>query len=94
MNLAQTEHLLCEQTQEYLKMIYRQSKITGSVQINFVAAKLDLPSPSAVKTAQLLQQAGMIVYEKYGRIKLTEDGVRYVDALLRFEKEIRSEKKL
>ena len=85
MNLAQTERLLCEQTQEYLKMIYRQSKITGSVQINFIAAKLGLPSSAAAKTAQLLQQSGMILYEKYGRIRLTEDGKQYVGALIRQE---------
>ena len=90
MNLAQTERLLCEQTQEYLKMINRQSKITGSVQINFIAAKLGLPSPTAAKTAQFLQQTGLIVYEKYGRIKLTEDGKRYAEALHAYEKSTRS----
>ena len=86
MDLAQTQRLLCEQTQEYLKTIYRQSKITGSVQINFVAAKLGQSSTAAAKTAQLLQQSGMIVYEKYGRIRLTDVGKRYVEALLAYEK--------
>lgn len=81
MNLAQTERLLCEQTQEYLKMIYRQSKITESVQINFIAAKLGLSSSSAAVTAQLLQQSGMILYEKYGRIRLTDEGKRYAYSL-------------
>lgn len=82
MNLAQSERLLCGQTQEYLKTIYLQSKITGSVQINFVAAKLGLPSASAVTTAQFLQQTGMIDYEKYGRIKLTDEGKRFAHSIL------------
>ena len=81
MNLTQSEHLLSEQIQEYLKTIYRHSKITESVQINFVAAKLGLPSAAAQKTAQFLQQTGMILYEKYGRIILTEDGKRYAERL-------------
>lgn len=81
MNLTQSERLLSEQTREYLKTVYRQSKITGSVQINFVAAKLDLPSAAASKTAQFLQQTGMIQYEKYGRILLTEDGKQYAKRL-------------
>jgi Mn-dependent DtxR family transcriptional regulator len=85
MNLAQTERLLCGQTQDYLKTVYRQSKITGSVQINFIAAKLGMTSAAAAGTAQLLQQSGMILYEKYGRIRLTDDGKRYVNALLAYD---------
>lgn len=81
MNLAQSEQLLSEQTGEYLKMLYRQSKITGSVQINFIAAKLDISFASAVQTAQFLQQTGFVCYEKYGRVTLTEDGKRYARVL-------------
>jgi Mn-dependent DtxR family transcriptional regulator len=86
MNLAQSELLLCEQTQEYLKMLYRQSKITGSVQINFLAAKLDISTHAAEKAAQFLQQTGFIVYEKYGRVILTEEGKRYARSILYHEK--------
>lgn len=86
MNLRQNELLLCEQTQEYLKMLYRQAKITGSVQINFLAAKLDLSAVSASKTAQFLQQIGLVYYEKYGRISLTDEGVRYAKTLIAYQK--------
>ena len=77
MNLQQTEFLLSIPTQEYLAMLYRQSKITGSVQINFIAAKLGLSPAAAAKTAQQLQETGFIRYEKYGMITLTQDGKRY-----------------
>ena len=93
MNLTQSEELLSEQTQDYLKMLYRQSKITGSVQINFIAAKLGLPSPTAAKTAQFLQQIGMVFYGKYGRIELTEDGKRYAGTLLASERCAQSTRK-
>lgn len=82
MNLIQTERLLSDQTQEYLKTVYRGSKITGSVQINFIAAQLSLPQAAAAVTAQFLQQVGMVVYEKYGRISLTDAGQKYVRTLL------------
>ena len=90
MDLMQSERLLCEQTQEYMKMLYRQSKITGSVQINFVAARLGLPSAAAAKTARFLEQSGMLFYEKYGRITLTEEGKHYVRNLLTHEKTVDS----
>ncbi len=86
MNLAQSEQLLYELTQDYMKMIYRQSKITGSVQINFIAAKLGISSGSAETTAQFLQQTGMVRFEKYGRITLTDDGRQYIYNLLKQEK--------
>ena len=86
MNLAQNELLLCEQTQDFIITLYRQSKISGCVQINFIASQLGLSSGSAMKTTQFLQRLGFVFYEKYGRITLTDDGKRYAKTLLRYEK--------
>ena len=77
MNLTQTEFLLSVPTQDFLATLFRQSKITGSVQINFVAAKLDISPSEAAQTIRKLQEMGMIQYEQYGKITLTESGKQY-----------------
>ncbi|MBQ7542745.1 MAG: hypothetical protein IJT44_10705 [Clostridia bacterium] len=83
MNLMQSAFLLSAPTQELLAMLFRQSKITGSVQINFVAAKLDLSHAEAVQTIRRLQELGLVTYEKYGKISLTDSGRAYGSQLVK-----------
>ena len=82
MNLSQDIFLLSEETEEYLRVLYRKTKITGSVQLNFLAAVLQVPAQEAAQTARQLHALGLVRYEPYGRIRLTAEGMAHSKHLL------------
>ena len=77
MNLSQSIFLLSEETEEFLRVLYRKTKITDSVQINFLAAALQISAQKAAQTARQLHALGLVRYEPYGRIRLTAEGRAY-----------------
>ena len=68
--------LLTASMEDYLEMIYRIHKEEGYVRMNQLAEKLNVRPSSASKTVQKLNSLGMVDYQKYGIIKLTEEGKR------------------
>ena len=88
MNLSGSAFLLSAETEYFLRVLYRQSKITNRVQINFLAAVLGVSVQNASETAKLLHEIGFVRYEKYGRISWTTCGLRYGESLIQKEREI------
>lgn len=82
MNLTRSIFLLSDTAEEFLCTLYRQTKITESVQLNFLAAALRMPQTSAADTAKKLHEIGLVRYEKYGRISLTDSGKEYGSKLI------------
>ena len=83
MNLTQNVFLLSEPAEECLHALYRKSKISGSVPLNFLAAALQIPPAQAVKTAEQLHALGLVRYEPYGRFRLTAEGAAYCQTMLK-----------
>ena len=75
--------LLTASMEDYLEMIYRIHKEEGYVRMNQLAEKLNVRPSSASKTVQKLNSLGMVDYQKYGIIKLTEEGKKLGSFLLK-----------
>lgn len=60
--------------EDYLEMIYRQAKGGKYTRVNQLASLLNVRPPSASKMAAKLRESGMVQFENYGMIELTEKG--------------------
>ncbi|MDR5659888.1 iron dependent repressor, metal binding and dimerization domain protein [Serpentinicella sp. ANB-PHB4] len=68
------ENLLTHSMEDYLEMIYRQCLDEGFARTNTLAEQLNVQAPSVSKMVQKLTRLGLLNYEKYGVIRLTEKG--------------------
>lgn len=72
--LEQNKKLLTPAMEDYLEMIYRNSLKEGYMRINTLSELLNVKAPSTTKMVQKLNELGLLKYEKYGVIFLTENG--------------------
>lgn len=80
--LQQEKAHLTPSMEDYLEMIYRNCKEKGYVRIYQLSESLNVQAPSATRTVQRLAELGLVDYEKYGIIRLTEEGERIGEFLL------------
>jgi DtxR family Mn-dependent transcriptional regulator len=80
--LEQNKRLLTSAMEDYLEMIYRNSLKDGYIRINRLAELLNVKASSASKMVQKLGELGMLKYEKYGIIILSESGKEIGEFLL------------
>lgn len=69
--------------EDYLEMIYRIHLQEGPARTTRLAARLNVQAPSVTKTVQKLTKLGLLNYEKYGLIRLTDKGKRLGSFLLK-----------
>lgn len=71
-----TEKNVTSSMEDYLEMIFRLTSEAGvdAVRVGEVAEKLSVRPSSASKMIGNLKQRGMVRYEKYGIVSLTESG--------------------
>lgn len=72
--LENHKNKLTASLEDYLEMIVRGIRKDGYIRVNTLADQLHVKPPSASKMIQKLQELGFIDYEKYGVIRLTEQG--------------------
>ena len=60
--------------EDYLEMIFRLSGQAGYTRVLELAAALHVQPPSATTMIQRLDHEGLVAYERYGTISLTEEG--------------------
>jgi Mn-dependent DtxR family transcriptional regulator len=72
--LEQNKKLLTSAMEDYLEMIYRCSLVEGFMRINALSELLNVQAPSATKMVQKLSKLGLLKYEKYEVIYLTDNG--------------------
>ncbi len=72
--LEQEKRVLTSAMEDYLEMIYRHSLASGYVRINILSELLNVHPSSATKMVQKLVKSGMVDYQKYGVILLSEKG--------------------
>ena len=68
------EKLLTSAMEDYLEMIYRSSQDEPNIRIKTIAKRLNVKDSSATKMVQKVGDLGMLEYEKYGSITLTQKG--------------------
>lgn len=80
--LKQHQTRLSDSLEDYLEMICRIMKKKGKVGVNSLANELNVKPSSASKMVIKLRQMGLILYEKYGVIQLTQEGKEIGNYLL------------
>ena len=65
---------LTNSQEEYLKTIYILKNTQKDIRVTDIAKKLDKSKASVNNAINLLKNDGLIDYEPYGQIKLTEKG--------------------
>lgn len=80
--LNQEDKSLTSGMEDYLEMIYRNMEKEGYIRINTLSRLLNVKPSSATKMVQKLAALGLVDYQKYGIIFLTEDGKKYGKFLL------------
>jgi DtxR family Mn-dependent transcriptional regulator len=81
--LGKQQEVLSPSMEDYLEMIYRNSKEEGYVRINSLAEALNVQAPSVTKMVQKLGKSGLLHYERYGIVRLTPEGERIGAFLLK-----------
>jgi len=74
--------------EDYLEMIYRNCVEYGYVRTTNLAHQLHVKTPSATRIDQKLAEKGLLDYEKYGIIQMTERGREIGKYLLRRHKTV------
>ncbi|AUS97009.1 DtxR family transcriptional regulator [Clostridium thermosuccinogenes] len=72
--LLQNNEQLTPALEDYLEMIYRSSLENGYLRINKLAELLNVKASSASKMVKKLGDLGLLNYEKYGIIVLSDSG--------------------
>lgn len=68
--------------EDYLEMIYRLSKNNNKVHIKDLAISLNVKASSVTKMIKRLKDTNLVVFERYGLIELTAEGILYGQYLL------------
>ena len=74
--------MISKSNEEYLKAMYVLKSQNDSIRVTDVANKMNISKASVNKAVKLLKEEGMLNYEAYGDITLTEDGEDLAKKLL------------
>lgn len=74
--------LVTASMEDYIEMIFRLSNETGFTRVVDLSKALNVKPASITKMMRKLDELSLVIYEKYGYIKLTEDGCSYGEYLL------------
>lgn len=72
--IGHNSKLLTSAMEDYLEMIYRYTLEEESIRVSQIAELLHVKAPSVTIMMQRLGELGLIKYEKYGKVTLTEHG--------------------
>lgn len=73
-NINLNKNFLTPSMEDYIEMIYRCCKENKFIRLNKLAQNLNVRDSSASKMMKKLGELGMIKYEPYGVITLTDEG--------------------
>ena len=74
--------MISKSLEEYLKTIYILKQHNGQPRVTDIAEKMNCSKPSVNKSLKILNDEGLINYESYGQIELTEEGIKLSKKIL------------
>lgn len=74
--------MISKSLEEYLKTIYILKKHNGQPRVTDIAVKMNCSKPSVNKSLKILKDEGLINYESYGQIELTDSGIKLSKKIL------------
>lgn len=81
--LKHSKDQLTSAMEDYLEMIYRNSREEGYIRVNTLAELLNVKASSTTKMVQKLARLELLNYQKYGIIQLTDKGRQIGQFLLK-----------
>lgn len=69
--------------EEYLKIMYILQKQNGVIRVTDIANALECSKPSVNRAIKVLCEDNLLEYEVYGKIFLTESGIKKAESILR-----------
>lgn len=72
-----------ESVENFLKAVYTLQHVTERVSTNALAERLNVTAPSVTDMARRLEDAGLLNYQKYYGMRLTDEGERVALAVIR-----------
>lgn len=74
--------LITASMEDYIEMIYRLSNEIGFTRVGDLSKALNVKPASITNMIKKLDELSLVYYQKYGYIKLTDDGKAYGEYLL------------
>lgn len=74
--------MITKSSEEYLKTMYILKKQNGNIRVTDIANKMNCTKPSVNKAIYNLKDKGMLNYESYGTIELTQEGENLAKKIL------------
>ena len=74
--------MISKSLEEYLKTMYILQKQVGNIRVTDVANKMNCTKPSVNKAIYNLKDEGLLNYEAYGTIELTQEGENLAKKIL------------
>ncbi len=74
--------MISKSSEEYLKTMYVLKKQNGNIRVTDIAKKMNCTKPSVNKAIYNLKDNGLLNYESYGTIELTETGENLAKKIL------------
>ncbi len=74
--------MISNSLEEYLKNIYVLKKQNGNIRVTDIAKRMNCTKPSVNKAINHLKDEGLINYQSYGAIELTQDGILLAHKIL------------
>ena len=74
--------MISKSLEEYIKKMYILKKQSGNIRVTDIANKMNCTKPSVNKAIYNLKDNGLLNYESYGTIELTEEGENLAKKIL------------
>ena len=74
--------MISKSSEEYLKTMYILKQQNGNIRVTDIAKKMNCTKPSVNKAVYNLKDRGLLNYESYGTIEITERGENLAKKIL------------
>ncbi|MBR3162794.1 MAG: metal-dependent transcriptional regulator [Clostridia bacterium] len=75
--------MITSSLEEYLKTIYILKNTEGQIRVTDISKKLNCSKPSVNRALNCLKEEGLILYQAYGDIEITEEGTKTASAIIK-----------
>ena len=75
--------MITNSLEEYLKTIYILKNTKGQVRVTDISKKIGCSKPSVNRAINCLKDKGLILYETYGDIEITEEGIDVAKSIIK-----------
>lgn len=73
---------LTQSIEDYLEVMYNLKMTKGVIRVSDIATELGVKPPSVVEAVDKISKLGLISQERYGEIKLNEEGIKVAKSIL------------